>query len=86
MGFIKVTTRELLANNIIYFRHFNNWSQEIFAEKIKSSPSYVSQIENCKRNVTSDFIDKLVLTFDIEHHELFIKRDIVNNKRIGLKK
>lgn len=86
MVYIKHKTRKLLANNIIYFRHKNDWSQEIFADKIKSSPAYISQLENAKRNVTSDFIDKLADSFGVEPHELFIKRDSVNNKRVDQKK
>lgn len=78
--------RKLLANNIVYFRHKNDWSQEIFADKVKSTPAYISQLENAKRNVTSDFIDKLADSFGVEPCELFIKRDFINNKRVNQKK
>lgn len=74
---MKLTTRQLLAKNIVYFRHQNHWSQELFAEKINSSPAYISQLENAKRNVTSNFIDKLADSFGIEPHELLIERDII---------
>lgn len=53
---------------------------------MKSSPSYISQLENAKRNVTSDFIDKLADSFGVEPHELFIERDSINNKRVDQKK
>ena len=79
-------TRQLIANNIIYFRHKKNWSQEKFAEEIKSSPAYIFQLENAKRNVTSDFIDKLADTFDVEPFDLLVKRDKITNKRIDQKK
>lgn len=58
----------------------------MFADKIKSSPAYISQLENAKRNVTSDFIDKLADSFGVEPHELFIKRNSINNKRVDQKK
>lgn len=83
---IKNKTRKLLANNIIYFRHKNNWSQEMLAEKMKSSPAYISQLENAKRNVTSDFFDKIADTFKIETYQLLIERDVVNYKRVDQKK
>lgn len=86
MVFIKFKTRYLLANNIIYFRHKNNWSQEKFAEKVKSSPAYISQLENAKRNVTTDFFDKIADSFGVEPHELLIKRDSIDCKRINQKK
>ena len=83
---IKNKTRKLLANNIIYFRHKNNWSQEMLAEKMKSSPAYISQLENAKRNVTSDFFYKIADTFKIEPYQLLIERDVVNYKRVDQKK
>ena len=53
---------------------------------MKSSPAYISQLENAKRNVTTDFFDKLAETFKIEPHELLMKRDVINNKRVDQKK
>ena len=79
---IKNKTRKLLANNIIYFRHKNNWSQEMLAEKMKSSPAYISQLENAN----SDFFDKIADTFKIEPYQLLIERDVVNYKRVDQKK
>lgn len=51
--------RKLLANNLVYFRHKNKLFQEALAEKMKSSSFYISQIENVRRNITNDFIDKI---------------------------
>ncbi len=78
-------TRELLANNIIYFRHKRDWSQETLADKLGSSAAYISQLENAKRNVTADFLDKLAACFQIEQHELLIKRTVIINKRVNQK-
>lgn len=74
--------RNLIATNITYFRYKNKWSQEILAEKMNSSPSYISQLENGKRNITSNFIDKLVEIFDIEPVELFKNREFEFKKRV----
>jgi len=83
---IRHKTRELLANNIVFFRHKCGWSQEDLAYHLKSSPAYISQLENAKRNVTSDFIDKLANIFKVEHYELLVKRERVNSKRIDQRK
>lgn len=83
---IKLTTRKLIANNIVYFRHLNNLSQEQLAEKMKSGPVYISELENAKRNVTSDFIDKLTNSFKVEPHELLIEREQIYSKRVDRKK
>lgn len=86
VGIIKYKTRKLLANNIVYFRHKLKWSQETFAEKMKSSPAYISQLENAKRNVTADFFDKIADTLKVEPYELLIERNVINNKRVDQKK
>lgn len=78
-------SRTLIANNIIYFRHRKKWSQEKLADMLNSSASYISQIENAKRNVTTDFLDKLSSVFQIEPHELLINRDFILNKRLPKK-
>lgn len=83
---IKYRSRKLLANNIVYFRHKNNWSQELLAEKMKSSSAYISQLENAKRNVSTDFFDKIADSLGVEPYELLIKRDVINNKRVDQKK
>ncbi len=77
------TTRKLLANNITYFRHKRHWSQETFAENLNSSPAYVSQIENAKRNVTIDFFDKIAFTLGVEPSELLKERKIISSKRVN---
>lgn len=81
MAFIN-KTRNILANNIVYFRLKNGWSQEEFAYRLGSSSQYVSTMENAKRNISSDYIDHLASVFKIEPHELLIDRPILKNRRI----
>lgn len=75
-------TLKILTNNVVYFRVKNNWSQEYLAELLKTTPSYVSDIENAKRNLSVEYIDKLANVFNIEPHELLIERLPVNIRRI----
>lgn len=84
---INVTkTRKILANNIVYFRVQKNWSQEHFAELLGTSSGYVSEMENEKRNISSDYIDHIANIFQIEPHELLINRLPVDNRRIARRK
>jgi len=53
---------------------------------MKSSSAYISQLENAKRNVTSDFFDKIADSLGVEPHELLINRTKINNKRVDQKK
>ena len=69
---IKHNARKRLANNILYFRLKNGWTQADLAEKLNSSSAYISQLENAKRNVTFDYFDKIASVFGIESHELLV--------------
>ena len=53
---------------------------------MKSSSAYISQLENAKRNVSTDFFDKIADSLGVEPYELLIKRDVINNKRVDQKK
>ena len=83
-GVAKISTnaRTILANNIVYFRVKNNWSQEHFAELLGTSSGYVSEMENAKRNISIDYIDHIANIFKIEPHELLINRLPVDIRRI----
>ena len=71
-----------LLNNVLCYRIENNLSQEALAEKMYSSVTYISEIENQKRNVSIDYIEKLAKVLNIEIKELFTQRDNVENKSI----
>ena len=74
--------RIILANNIVYFRLKNGWSQEEFAEKLGTTSTYVSSLENAKRNARVDYVGHIADTLDISLEELFIERPAVDNHRI----
>ena len=50
--------RDILAINLKYYRKILNLPQEMFAEVIGTSLSYLNQIENKKVDVRSSTIDK----------------------------
>ena len=79
---ISTNARTILANNIVYFRVKNNWSQEHFAELLGTSSGYVSEMENAKRNISIDYIDHLANIFKIEPHELLLNSLTVRKRRI----
>ena len=87
-GVAKISTkaRQILANNIVYYRIKNNWSQEYFAELLGTSSGYVSEMENAKRNISIDYIDHLANIFKIELHELLSNSLTVNKRRIPRRK
>ena len=79
-------TRKILANNIVYYRTKNNWTQEQLAELLNTSSGYVSEMEHEKRNISCDYIDLLANIFKIEPQELLSNRLPVNIRRISIKK
>ena len=79
---ISTKARQILANNIVYYRVKNNWSQEYFAELLGTSSGYVSEMENAKRNISIDYIDHLAHVFKIEPYELLSNSLTVSKRRI----
>lgn len=78
----KDRARKILANNIVYFRIKKNWSQEDFAEELGTTTTYVSNLENARRNVRIDYIGHIADTLGIPLEQLSIERDSVENHRI----
>ena len=66
-------TRKIVANNIIYFRLKNNWSQEDFADALKTTTTYVSNLENARRNTRIDYIGHIADTLGVSLEQLFIE-------------
>lgn len=73
--------RKIVANNIKYYRLKNNWSQEDLAENLGTTPVYVSNLENAKKNIRIDYINHIANTFNIAPKELFIEREPINFRR-----
>lgn len=54
-----MTARENLSMNLRYYRKIFNLSQEKFGEMIGSNLKYINELENCKRNLRIDMLDKI---------------------------
>ena len=54
-----MSSKEILAMNLKYYRYKLNLSQERFADAIGSNLTYVNQLENCKRKPTIEMLDKI---------------------------
>ena len=79
---LKSNARNILANNIVYYRLQKGWSQEDFADKLGTTPTYVSNLENAKRNTRIDYIDHIATTLNVELFQLFEKRANIETRRI----
>lgn len=77
------SAREILANNITYFRLQRGWSQEDFAERLGSKATYISNLENAKRNVRIDYIEHIANTLNVSMEQLFTIRAIQNNHHVN---
>ena len=67
--------RKSIANNIVYYRIEKNWSQEYLAELLGTSTTYLSEIENEKRNISIDYLEHISDIFKINAYELLIERE-----------
>ena len=78
----KRKARKILANNIVYYRLEKGWSQEDFADALGTTPTYVSNLENAKRNTRIDYIDLIADTLGVAVNKLFDETTQVTNHRI----
>ena len=81
-NYFEENIRKILANNIVYFRLKRNMSQEEFADKLGTTPNYVSYIENCKKNMRVDYIGHVADILGVTPEQLFTERENVKNHRI----
>lgn len=77
----QLKSRKLLANNIKYYRLKRGLSQEELAEFLGTTPVYLSSLENAKRNIRLDYIEHIANTLEVNIKDLFIEREIVENKK-----
>ena len=70
----KNRARNIVAKNIRYFRLKNGWSQEMLAEKLGTTPSYLSTIETSKRNMRIDYIGYIADILNVSLFDLFLER------------
>ena len=84
----KLTSKDILAINLKYYRYKLNLSQEKFAEKLNSTLSYINQLENGKRKPTLELLDKFAEILDITSAELITYNHdhVILNKIIDEKK
>ena len=76
--------REILAKNIIIYRNRLGYSQEDLSgacgaleeADALSNRSFISDIENCRRNITLDKIEILAKALQVEPYQLFLTKDI----------
>ena len=66
--------RDIVSNNIKYYRLQNNWTQEELAEKLGTTSVYVSALENAKKNIRIDYINHIANTFNVPVKDLFVER------------
>ncbi len=74
--------RQILANNIVYFRVKNNWSQEELAEELGTTVTYVSNLENGHRNTRIDYIENIADVFGVPIDQLLVERGTLEKRKV----
>ena len=70
-----------LNQKITQLRNDKKWSQEDLAEELGTTATYISNLENAKRNMRVDYIGFIADTLKVKVEELFIEREPVKNHR-----
>ena len=66
--------RDIVLNNIRYYRLEKNGLKKNQQKKLGTTATYVSRLENAKKNIRVDYINHIANTFNITPKELFIER------------
>jgi len=72
--------RGILSSNIKHYRGLKGWSQVKLSEKIGISTNFLADIETGKSWVSSLTLVKLANCFKIDVYELFMPKNISNDK------
>ncbi len=67
--------KELLGYNLRRIRKLNNLSQLQLAEQVDMAFTFISDIENGKKWVSPETLEKLSQAMDIEVYQFFLPRD-----------
>ena len=71
---------------VLFFAHYARYTgcsvYEDFADELGTTPTYVSNIENAKRNTRIDYIGHIADTLGVSLEQLFVERTPVVNHRI----
>lgn len=70
-----MNVRNIVANNIKYYRKKRNLSQEKLAEIANLHRTYISLVERCERNISIENIEKIAKALNIEVYLLLKERD-----------
>ena len=65
--------RDVFSANLKKFRLARGWSQACLAEKAGTSTNYIGNMENAIKFPSSEMVDKLALSLEIDPTELFSK-------------
>lgn len=77
----KSDLRKTLGQNIVAHRKKRGMTQEQLGELADLHPTYVSSVENFKRNISIDAIEKIARAFRIPAFELLRPDDSASSKR-----
>jgi transcriptional regulator with XRE-family HTH domain len=61
----------MLGKQIRYHRKLNGLTQEKLAEKAELAPSYVSDVERGRVNISVDAVQRIAKAFEINIRDLF---------------
>lgn len=67
--------KELFGYNLRRIRKAQNLSQIQLAEKVNMAFTFISDIENGKKWVSPETIDKLSMALDVEVYQFFLPKD-----------
>jgi len=68
------TARQVLAENVVAYRHARGWSQEALAFEAGLHRTFIAHIERQARNIALDNLERLAAALGLQTYELLVPR------------
>ncbi len=66
------SAREVLASNVLAYRHARGWSQEALAFEAGLHRTFIAHVERQARNIALDNLERIALALGVESFELLL--------------
>ena len=66
------TSKEIVGKRIKFLREEKNMTQQELADLLNVDKQYVWKLENGKKNLTMNYLDKLIQTLNCTHEDFLV--------------